>query len=184
MAIPDRVKLARSLWTNTGNQRPAFAIPPAEDQESVWDYPRPPAIVSDEREVVVSFRGVEVARTTRAVRVCETASPPTFYLPAADVSVAYLRRSAAHSSCEWKGQATYWALVAPGRPQQSNVGWSYERPYPEFEAIQGCFSFYPARMSCSVDGQTVQPQPGGFYGGWITPEIVGPFKGDPGTSGW
>ena len=184
MVTPDRVKQARNLWTNTGQKRPPFAIPPADDQESVWDYPRPPAILSDGREVVVSFRGLELARTTAALRVCETASPPTFYLPAEDVAVVSLSRSDGHSFCEWKGQATYWSLAAAEHPLQSNIGWSYEQPFPEFGIIRDYFSFYPARVDCYVEGHAVTPQPGGFYGGWITPEIVGPFKGEPGTSGW
>lgn len=184
MEIPDRIERARSLWAYAGQKRPAFAIPPSDDQESVWDYPRPPAILRDEREVVVSFRGVEIARTTRALRVCETASPPTFYLPAADVAREYLRRSEDRSVCEWKGQASYWSLAVADHPLQCNVGWSYEEPFPEFTAIQGCFSFYPARVDCYVGGHAVKPQAGGFYGGWITPEIVGPFKGESGSSGW
>ena len=184
MANPDRVRQAQALWKNIGKQRPAFAIGPAEGQESVWDYPRPPAILSDEREVVVRFREVEVARTTRAVRVCETASPPTFYLPAADVTAEYLRPADGGSFCEWKGQATYWSLAIPDYPLQRNVGWSYEQPLPEFNTIRGFLSFYPAKVDCYVAGHAVKPQPGGFYGGWITPEIVGPFKGEPGTSGW
>ncbi len=184
MDSSDRVQQARSMWKNTGQTRPPFAIPPRDGQESVWDYPRPPAIVPDEREVVVSFRGIEIARTTRAVRICETASPPTFYLPAPDVAAVYLRRSDGQSFCEWKGQATYWSLALPEHPVQDNVGWSYAQPFPEFDAIRGYFSFYPAHVDCYVDGHMVKPQPGGFYGGWITPEIVGPFKGEAGTAGW
>ena len=182
--IPDHVKRSRSLWTNTGRRRPPFAIPPAVGQESVWDFPRPPAIVPDDREVTVRFRGVEVARTTHAVRVCETASPPTFYIPPNDVRLELLAKSDQRSFCEWKGQASYWTLALPGRPPQAAVAWSYARPFPEFDRIRDYLCFYPARVDCLVAGRAVTPQPGGFYGGWITPEVVGPFKGDPGTSGW
>ena len=162
MGTPDKVKQARNLWTNVGKARPPFAILPHEDQESVWDYPRPPVIVPDGREVVVRFRGIELARTNAAIRVCETASPPTFYLPAEHVLVTSLSPSDGHSFCEWKGQATYWSLVAGDHPRQSNIGWSYEQPFPEFDAIRGYFSFYPARVDCYVDKQAVRPQPGGM----------------------
>jgi uncharacterized protein (DUF427 family) len=134
--------------------------------------------------VVVSYKGREIARTNRAIRVCETASPPTFYLPIEDVAVAHLQQAAERTVCEWKGQAVYWDLVVPGVPRQSHVAWSYPNPRAAFRAIAGCFAFYPSRLDCQVDGQLVVPQPGDFYGGWITPEVVGPFKGDPGTLGW
>lgn len=184
MAIPDRVKQARSMWTYNGRERPHFAIPPGDDQESVWDYPRPPSIVPDEREVIVSYQGIELANTKAALRICETASPPTFYLPAGDVCVELLSRSEGHSFCEWKGQAIYWSLTTGEPAPQGAIGWSYEQLFPEYEAIRGHFSFYPGRVDCYVGGHAVKPQPGGFYGGWITPELVGPFKGESGTSGW
>ncbi|QDU73712.1 hypothetical protein Pan97_07100 [Bremerella volcania] len=180
----ERVKLARSCWKNTGQNRPAFAIEPKEGEESVWDYPRPPVIVEDNREVIVRSGQVIIAHTTRSLRICETASPPTFYLPPSDVDQKYLSRTASRTFCEWKGQATYWSLAIPEQLEKANIGWSYERPSVEFEPIQGFFSFYPGRIDCFVDGHAVLPQAGNFYGGWITPEIVGPFKGEPGTFGW
>jgi len=184
MGTSDRVKHAKSLWKNTGEHRPPFAIEPQAGQESVWDYPRPPVMVADKREMMVRSGETIVARTRRAVKVCETASPPTFYLPPEEVAREYLRPSDSRSFCEWKGQASYWSLALPEQPVVKDIAWSYEEPYAEFEAIAGYLSFYPARIECTIDGQAVQPQAGGFYGGWVTPELVGPFKGEPGTSGW
>lgn len=175
---------ARSLWNYTGSRRPDFAVPPREGQESVWDYPRPPKTVADDRLVTVAVDGVEIARTTRAIRVLETASPPTFYLPRSDVRSELLQRASGGSFCEWKGQATYWTVVVPEHPPRAKVAWSYEHPFQPFEAIKGYLAFYPSLVDCYVGGLKVQPQPGGFYGGWITPEIVGPFKGDAGSQGW
>lgn len=171
------------MWNFNGRRRPSFAIEPSENEESVWDYPRPPICVKDEREVVVQFAGVQIAKTRQAIRVLETASPPTFYLPTSDIEMPLLIQSPGASYCEWKGNATYWSLTA-GDDSISNVGWSYESPNPKFESIQGYLSFYPAKVQCLVDGESVRPQPGGFYGGWVTDEIVGPYKGEPGTGGW
>ena len=170
-------------WRHHGQQRPPFAAEPAPGQESVWDYPRPPRIELDAREVVVRVGHVEVARTRRSRRVLETASPPTFYIPRADVATQYLQPAPGASSCEWKGTARYWSVSVPAA-LLSEVGWSYDDPLPEFDAILGHISFFPGRIECYVDGIRVRAQAGGFYGGWITPEVVGPFKGDPGTSGW
>ena len=115
------------------------------------------------------------------MRVCETASPPTFYIPPAGVNPDALVSVAGSSYCEWKGSAAYWALASePGRP----VAWSYPKPKRAFRGLRDYLSFYPDRVECRVDGARVQAQAGGFYGGWVTPEIVGPFKGDPGTGGW
>ena len=169
------------MWQYTGQQRPPFAEAPGPGQESVWDYPRPPALVACESLVEVVSGDMTIARTGTALRVLETASPPTYYLPGADVDWSQLVRTADSSYCEWKGQATYWALAAdPGRP----VAWSYEQPSERFAPIDGHVSFYPGRIPCYVDGERVLPQPGEFYGGWVTSRIVGPFKGEPGTGHW
>lgn len=183
MKVPDWLRQARSHWTNTGARRPDFADTPGPGQESVWDYPRPPALDPVDREVVVRAADRDLARTRRAIRVLETASPPTFYVPAADVDTARLRPAPGTSLCEWKGEARFWVLrdAPEGTPP---VAWSYPEPFPEFSAVRGFFSFYPSRVDCSVDGETVTSQPGGFYGGWITSEIVGPWKGAPGSGGW
>ena len=179
----DALEHARAQWRWRGQARPPFAVPPAAGQESVWDYPRPPRLVPDAREVVVHWRGQVVARTTRALRLLETAHPPTFYLPPADVDAALLQPAPGSSFCEWKGPARYWHLV-DGAHTLRAVAWSYPQPLPGSEAVTGHLAFYAHDLHCTVGGAAVRPQPGGFYGGWITPELVGPFKGDPGSEGW
>ena len=169
------------MWLYRGQERPAFATRPGPGQESVWDYPRPPVVVPDHRLVEVRAAGVLIASTSRALRVLETASPPTFYLPPGDVDLEQLVRSAGSSFCEWKGEAVYWAVR---RQASTPVGWSYEDPCEPFRAIAGALSFYPGRVECRVAGQLVVPQPGGFYGGWVTEDVVGPFKGEAGTGHW
>ena len=171
------------MWQHTGRTRPSFAIAPGDNEESVWDYPRPPICVEDSREVVVSFDELIVAKSNRAYRVLETASPPTFYIPPVDVNMDLLTRSRGSSFCEWKGAATYWSLIDAGNTGTS-VGWSYQSPSKRFEKIKDYLSFYPSRLQCRVAEEIVRAQPGGFYGGWVTNEIVGPFKGEPGTGGW
>jgi uncharacterized protein (DUF427 family) len=169
------------MCSNTGRKRPDFAIEPGPGQESAWDYPRPPAIRRDNRLVEVREGETLIARSTSSYRVLETASPPTFYLPPADVDLDRLVEAHGTSICEWKGMAKYWALDnGPSVP----IAWTYPRPRPRFEVIRDYVSFYPGRIDCFVDGARVAAQSGGFYGGWITAEIVGPFKGDPGTGHW
>jgi uncharacterized protein (DUF427 family) len=136
------------------------------------------------RHVVVELGGRVVADTVRAVRVCETSHPPVYYVPREDVADGVLEHAGGGSWCEWKGEATYWDAVVDGRRVRA-VGWSYEDPSPGFELLRGAVAFYPGRVDrATVDGERVRPQAGDFYGGWITDEVVGPFKGDPGTSGW
>jgi uncharacterized protein (DUF427 family) len=168
-------------WVNTGAERPSFAIEPGAGQESVWDYPRPPAIVPDRRHVVVGDPAAPLADTRRAVRVLETASPPTFYVPPDDVDTSRLVRVGGRSFCEWKGEARYWALAE--RPAEA-IAWDYPTPQQPFASIADWLAFYPGRIECRVDDEVVRAQAGGFYGGWITDEVVGPFKGEPGTLGW
>jgi uncharacterized protein (DUF427 family) len=133
--------------------------------------------------VVILWGSTEVARTHRALRVLETSHPPSFYIPWEDVDRSLLQPAPGSSVCEWKGPATYWSLVE-GERRLPNVAWSYPRPSAGSAALAGCVAFYPRDLECRVGGEAVLPQPGGFYGGWITPELVGPFKGGPGTSGW
>ncbi|MFF4322973.1 DUF427 domain-containing protein [Streptomyces sp. NPDC001568] len=153
--------------------------------ESVWDYPRPPRVESDPRHVVVAHGGIRVADTRRALRVLETSHPPVFYVPRDDTLSELFVRSGSTTWCEWKGVATYWDLLVPGAARSADAAWSYEAPLPGFASITGCVAFYPSRVSgCWVDGELVSGQPGDFYGGWITSEIVGPFKGGPGSQGW
>jgi len=172
-----------SGWRYDGHGRPPFAETPGPGQESVWDYPRPPALVPDLREVLVEVSGLEIARSRRAVRVLETASPPTFYLPPGDVRMTLLEPVVGASFCEWKGEARYWTVVTPDR-RLERVAWSYPHPMPAFASLRDHLSFYPGRLACWIDGERVRPQPGDFYGGWLTNEIVGPVKGGPGSSGW
>lgn len=179
----DDDRLAERLWRHRGQTRPAFAIEPRQDQESVWDYPRPPILVRDPRRIDVRAGEVVIASTRRSVRILETASPPTFYLPREDVHMDLLRPAAGGTFCEWKGQASYFDAII-GDEVIEKAAWTYERPFPAFAEIAGHISFYPGRIDCYVDGGRVRPQVGGFYGGWITDEIVGPFKGEPGTGSW
>ncbi len=183
---PTWLDAARSHWNWRGQTRPPFAIAPGPGQVSVWDFPRPPRLAADMREVVINWGDVEVARTRNAVMVLETAHPPSFYIPWADVNRALLQPNRGSSFCEWKGPANYWSLVdgINGAKTLPGVAWSYPKPLAGAEAIADCVAFYPTNLHCTVGGETVTPQPGGFYGGWITPELVGPFKGDAGTQGW
>lgn len=174
---------ARAAWRHRGQRRPAFALPPGPGQESVWDYPRPPVIEPDQRLIEVRCGDALIASTRHALRVLETASPPTFYLPRDDVALDLLSQGSASSFCEWKGRASYFD-VHGGARTAPNAAWSYQEPFPEFMSIQGHLGFYPSRVECYVDGERVRAQAGGFYGGWITGEIIGPFKGEEGTSGW
>lgn len=182
-SIPEWARRARSNWRYFGQERPPFAISPEPGQESVWDYPRPPRIETVALEVLVRVGETEIGRSRRSIRVLETASPPTFYLPAADVHTALLKADSRASRCEWKGEARYWSLVVRGQ-RLEGVSWSYPSPLPGFEQIRDHFSFYPARVECYVDSERVTPQPGRFYGGWVTPELVGPFKGEPESQAW
>jgi uncharacterized protein (DUF427 family) len=116
--------------------------------------------------------------------VLETAHPPSFYLPWADVRQDLLQSvPGASSFCEWKGPARYWSLI-DGDRTLPRVAWSYPTPLVGAEALADCVAFYPAELECRVDGALVAPQPGGFYGGWITPELVGPFKGERDSETW
>ena len=158
--------------------------PPGPGQESVWDYPRPPALERSTRVVEVrTADGRLVGRSDRAWRVLETSHPPTWYLPREDVAPGTLTRSTARGSlCEWKGTATYWDVE--GDDAGRAAAWSYETPTARFAELAGAVTCYPDRLVCTVDGERVRPQEGGFYGGWITDDVVGPFKGGPGSWGW
>ena len=170
------------MWKFTGRSRPPFAIEPKQGEESVWDYPRPPALVEDGRHITVRY-GVEVIASTHdAYRVLETASPPTVYIPPQDILLEKLVQVRGSSFCEWKGAANYWALA--DQEEKGAVGWSYKKPNPAFSEIKDYVSFYPGRVGCYIDDERVRPQPGGFYGGWVTDEIVGPYKGESGTGNW
>jgi uncharacterized protein (DUF427 family) len=158
--------------------------PPGPGQESVWDYPRPPRLEDFAGSISVEFGGQIIASTTRGWRVLETSHPPTYYLPRAAFADGVLRPTGGTSWCEWKGQAAYYDVVVAGR-QAPRAAWTYPRPSPGFAPISDAVAVMAAAMDrCTVNGETVIPQPGGFYGGWITSWIVGPFKGIPGSTGW
>ncbi len=162
------------------NQR----IEPGHGQESVWDYPRPPRAEDSNKHIQVVFAGVVIADTRRAKRVLETSHPPVYYVPLEDVRLEYLERTGGTSWCEWKGQSSYYNINVDGM-QAANAAWFYPEPQKAFSSIRNYVAFYPQKVdACYVDGEKVQPQPGGFYGGWITSDIVGPFKGGLGTVGW
>ena len=159
-------------------------IEPQPGQESVWDYPRPPRIEHTSKRVRVVFGGETIADTTRAKRVLETSHPPVYYIPPKDIRADAVRPAAGSSWCEWKGEAGYLTVEAGGQ-QAERAAWYYPDPTPGFEELRGFVAFYPSRMdACYVDDERVAAQAGDFYGGWITKEIVGPFKGSPGTRGW
>jgi len=152
--------------------------------ESVWDYPRPPRVEPSTRRIRVVLGGVIVADTTRAYRVLETSHPPVYYIPPEDVRSEYLRPRRRQTYCEFKGQASYFDLVV-GEREVRDAAWCYPDPAPGYEVIRDHLAFYPGRVdACFVDEEQVAAQEGDFYGGWLTADIVGPFKGGPGTAGW
>ncbi len=159
-------------------------VEPGPGQESVWDYPRPPAVEPADSHVTVTFGGVIIADTRRPVRVLETSQAPGYYIPVDDVRTDLLVAGTDRSFCEWKGVASYWTVQVHGRVAE-NAAWSYPAPTDRFEAIQDHLAFYAQMMDeCTVDGDVVSPNEGSFYGGWVTAKVVGPFKGGTGSMGW
>ena len=176
--------IRRRLGHTQTVQRPQ-PIPPGPGQESVWDYPRPPRVEPTDSRIEIVFNDVVIASSTRALRVLETSHPPVYYLPPSDIVLEHVRPSGHRPSfCEFKGLATYFTVTVEGETER-DVAWSYAHPSPGYERLADHLAFYPGRMDeCLVDDELVTPQPGGFYGGWITSNIVGPFKGAPGSAGW
>lgn len=163
---------------------PVQPLPPGPGQESVWDYPRPPRIEPTARRIRVLFAGIAIADSTRALRLLETSHPPNYYIPTADIRMEYLSLTPRHSFCEYKGTASYYT-VQVGERRAEDAAWFYPRPTAEFAALAGYVAFYPGRMdACYVADEQVTPQAGEYYGGWITSDVVGPFKGGPNTRGW
>jgi uncharacterized protein (DUF427 family) len=159
-------------------------IEPGPGQESVWDYPRPPRLEDSAKHIQIIFNGVIIADTRRAKRVLETSHPPTYYIPPEDIKMEYLVKMPRTSWCEWKGKARYFNLTIGDRTE-SEVAWYYPDPTASFASLKDYVAFYPGRMdACYLDGEQVKSQAGDFYGGWITHDIVGPFKGEAGTWGW
>jgi uncharacterized protein (DUF427 family) len=161
-------------------------IIPGPGQESVWDYPRPPRLEPVTETIIVVLGGVTIVTAPTSFRVLETSHPPSYYIPTRYFTPGSLTpaRGAGSSLCEWKGQATYYDLIGGGRTAP-RAAWGYSEPTPAFAAIADCVALYAGHVDlCTVGGANVTPQPGAFYGGWITPTITGPFKGIPGSSGW
>lgn len=157
---------------------------PHPRQESVWDYPRPPRLEDSEKRVKVVFGGVTLAYTMRAKRVLETSHPPVYYIPPGDIRMEQLTLAEGTSFCEWKGAARYYDVETDER-RESRAAWFYPNPVPAYASLKDHVAFYPSSMdACWIDGEKVEAQEGDFYGGWVTSEIVGPFKGGPGTWGW
>ncbi|KAG0622603.1 hypothetical protein M758_3G110500 [Ceratodon purpureus] len=170
----------RAIMGNGRQER----VKPGPGQESVWDYPRPPALEPVPERIRIEFNSKTIADTTRGYRVLETSHPPVYYIPQEDLKMEYVKKAQGSSFCEWKGNATYWTVQVDGRTAEK-VGWSYESPTAPFRPIKSYFAFYCAPMdACYVGDERAQPQPGGFYGGWVTSKVVGPFKGGPGSWGW
>jgi uncharacterized protein (DUF427 family) len=158
-------------------------IKPGPGQESVWDYPRPPRLEHSGQHIKVVYENQIIAETLRSVRILETSLAPSYYIPPKDVNFQYLDLRDRTTWCEWKGQAVYYDVHIGGHVA-ANAAWAYPEPTSPYEEIKDCLSFYPSRVECYVDGELAKPQPGGFYGGWVTSNIVGPFKGGPGTTHW
>lgn len=158
--------------------------PTQPGQESVWDYPRPPRLEAVSKHIQIILNGIAIADTQSAQRVLETSHPPVYYIPPADIRMEYLVPSDRTTFCEWKGQGAYYHVVV-GDKQLLDVAWYYPTPTAAFATLKDHVAFYPRPMdACYIDGEKVQPQTGEFYGGWITSDIVGPFKGEPGSWGW
>ena len=160
-------------------------IEPQAGQESVWDYPRPPRLEQSSKHIKIIFNQIVIADSQNTYRVLETSHPPAYYIPTLDIEMKYLQKAnATHSFCEWKGFANYYNVVVEDRSAE-NAAWYYAQPTPNFEPIKNHVAFYPSKMdACYVNDELVQAQPGDFYGGWITQDIVGPFKGGVGSWGW
>lgn len=159
-------------------------ILPDPGQESVWDYPRPPMVEDVNKHIRIIFNNQLIADTHRSKRLLETSHPPNYYIPLDDIKTEYLVQTTHSSYCEWKGRASYYTLRVGDRVAE-NVAWYYPKISPNYKEIEGYVSFYPGPMdACYVDDEKVQPQAGSFYAGWITQDVVGPFKGGAGTLGW
>lgn len=159
-------------------------VAPGPGQESVWDYPRPPRLEPVTKRLRVVFKGVTIADTVRGHRVLETSHPPVYYFPPEDVRMDHLSVAGGASFCEWKGRAGYFTIDVNGK-QAERSAWCYPEPTPAFTDIRAHIAVYCSMMdACFLGNEQARPQPGSFYGGWITDDIVGPFKGEPGTAGW
>ena len=163
---------------------PVKPDPIVHGQESVWHYPRPPVAEPVARRIRIIHQDVILADTSAGVRTLETSHPPTYYIPQADIAMSHLAMTDRTSFCEWKGHAVYWTITIAGSVFH-DTGWSYPSPTSDFAVLRDHVAFYAAPFDqCLVDDIVAIPQSGGFYGGWITPDVVGPFKGGPGSNFW
>jgi len=159
-------------------------IEPGPGQESVWDYPRPPRLEKTDRHLIIECGDQKIVDSKNAIRVLETSHPPVYYFPRQDVQMNLLVEAIGSTFCEWKGHASYFDLVTPEQ-RILRAAWCYPDPTAAFTNLKDYLAFYPSKMDrCTVDGELIKSQAGDFYGGWITSEIVGPFKGEPGTGFW
>ncbi len=185
--MPVNTDPSNSIPLTQRDDAPMAAIsrdPTGPGQESVWDYPRPPRVDPSDERVELVLGGVVVAHTTESLRVLETSHPPAYYLPYAAFPDGVLVPVAGSTYCEFKGHASYFDVVAGGA-RAARAAWTYRDPSPGFQALREHVAVLPGAMDrCTVDGEVVRPQAGGFYGGWITARVTGPFKGGPGTFGW
>jgi uncharacterized protein (DUF427 family) len=183
MDEPEMLRRRLARWRDAPRRRPADVPRPGPGEESVWDYPRPPRVEAVAQRVHVEIEGRTLADTSAALRVLETAGAPAIYVPPRDVERALLVPAPGSSLCEWKGRARYWSARLGDRVAPE-VAWSYPQPFPEYAQLADHYAFYPDRAECFLGGARAAAQPGGFYGGWVTPGILGPFKGGPGSEGW
>ncbi|MEB3232194.1 MAG: DUF427 domain-containing protein [Leptolyngbyaceae bacterium] len=159
-------------------------IPPQPGQESVWDYPRPAQWENTNKHLKVVFNGVVIAETRQGRRILETSHPPTYYFPESDVNLDYVIQTPDTSLCEWKGRAYYYDVVVNDK-KATHAAWRFFEPTPGFVEMTSYYCFVGRQMdACYVDGELATPQAGNYYGGWITKDLAGPFKGGPGTMGW
>jgi uncharacterized protein (DUF427 family) len=179
------VPRSRAAWRFA--QRPRAIVEPGPGQESVWSFPRPPRVEPVRARITVALGDRVIADTTNAERVLETAGAPCYYVPAADCDAAALVANGRWSVCEWKGVAQSYDVVVAGR-RLAAAAWTYPDPLDDlgcgFARIAGSFAFYATQLACTIGGERVTPQPGGFYGGWVTAALTGPIKGEPGSEGW
>ena len=174
----DVILESRRSWHYRGQSRPDFAVIPEPHQESVWDYPRPPVIEAVTGIVEVRNKGNCVAQTCAAKRVLETSGAPTYYVPPGDITGS-IEVEKGETLCEWKGIAQSLSIDGV-----RGAAWRYVQLFPEFKDLNLWIAFYPSKLECFVNGERVRPQPGGYYGGWVTLDITGPIKGEPGTEHW
>jgi len=182
--IPKELQKEVNKWRNFKRKMPENIITPGPGQESIWDYPRPPKVELFTKKIRVEFADKVIAETNKSYKVMETSSPPCYYIAQDDINMDCLFKSAYKTLCEWKGSARYWSIRI-GDKISKNAGWSYPKPWEGFEDIKDYIAFFAGRVDgCYIGDEKVVPQSGDFYGGWITSNIVGPFKGDPGTEHW